>query len=776
MKFVHLLLLVTVRFACVAQGCDLTLRGQVNDEDNQEHLGFSVLKLFPVGITVQADDHGNFSFNGLCAGSYQIFVSHVGCKDTLIPIELKSSERIVIKLPHSLNALSDVEVLADHSEQLPAQPAYVLDRNDLFRSAGDNLARHLETAPGVRALSNGPTIAKPMVNGMQGYRVLILDNGVRLEGQQWGGEHAPEIDPYMAGHLMVMSGAKAVRYGSDAIGGVILVEPEDMPDTAAVTGEVNGSFETNGRLHSQSARLQGYLDRMKYFSWRVQGSRRDGGNVAAGGGDFLANTGLRENNFSYALDYHRKNAGISVHYRQFNAKNGIYEGAHFGNLTDLERVISSGTNLDSATRFSRGVETPYQSVSHELFKAAADVHTGPRSRFNFTYANQYNRRLEFDAHGGEREDEHGTGTGDHPAADYRLLTQSAEIGWEHDYIRSWRGSFGVQGSHQRNAGEGMILMPNHLTRSAGMFAIERFVRPHYEIEAGVRYDIRSQQAWFFKNDSLHDPLLDFENLSGSIGGVFRNEGLRATVNVANAWRAPAMNELYGDGLHHGLAAIERGNGNLRKEHGICFTAGAEARMNRVFINASAYRYWFGNFIYYWPNLEHELTVRGAFPVFSYTQSAATIQGADIRLEIELARSITLKLRGSWTKGITSDGLPLFSMPPARYDASFVFFIKGGRLRSVFFEPSVAATERQERFVPGADFADPPPGYLLLNADAGFRIPVRGHELVLSFSARNLLDAQYRDYLDRLRYYTHAAGRSIVIRAKIPFTIFDRKNL
>ena len=154
-----------------------------------------------------------------------------------------------------------------------------------------------------------------MIHGLHSNRILILNNGIRQEGQQWGQEHAPEIDPFVATNLKLIKGAAAVKYGSDAIGGVILVNPPDLPESAELSGSVNLVGASNNRLGASSIMLEGGLAGLKGFGWRVQGSIKRAGDAQAA--DYrLTNTGTTENNFSLGLGYHNDRAGLEVFFIQ----------------------------------------------------------------------------------------------------------------------------------------------------------------------------------------------------------------------------------------------------------------------------------------------------------------------------------------------------------------------------------------------------------------------------------------------------------------------------
>jgi iron complex outermembrane recepter protein len=758
MRSFFIFLLACIGAGASSQTCDLTLKGVVRDEDNSEPLSFAVAKHMTTGQTFQCNDEGEFKITGLCAGEHRILVQHVGCGDSVFTIILTRSKRAVFRLPHHLNELKDVEVVSKHVEAAPMQVTTQLDAKQLDRVRGEPLAVQLKQLNGVTTFNNGPSVAKPVVNGMQGYRVLILNNGVRHEAQQWGSEHAPEIDPFAAGRLTLLRGAGAVRYGSDAIAGVILVEPSDLPDSSGIAGEANVSGQSNGRGGAASLMLEGKPSGIRALAWRVQGSGKKLGSFHTPGYQMM-NTGVNESDYSAALDYHRKEFGAAVYYSEFNTKFGIFSGAHAESLTDLKDALARSKPLDSLAEFSYRFDRPYQSAKHRLAKLQLDFHTGPRARVNLLYAVQSNHRREFD-HDGSAAD-----------AEFHIVSHNAELLWEHDYIRSFRGKFGVQALYQDNTWAGRFFIPYYVSQTAGIFAIERFVRPLFEIEAGVRYDLKNLYAAYYEQNFLVRPTREFSNLSYNLGGMVRaGRRLGFSLNLASGWRAPAVNELYSNGLHHGVGAIERGNGALGSEYCHSATAGVDARFRRLHVTGSAYIYEFDNFIYLVPALRPELTIRGAFPVFNYAQSNARITGSDLAVEWELVKWFALGTKAMWLKGWNRGaGEPLIYMPPARYELSARFLTATGRRVSDFyFEPAVVHVARQWRVPQNSDFAPPPAAYTLFGLNTSATFHAGKQPLIVTLSVSNAANATYRDYLDRFRYYTDATGSNYSLKLRVPF--------
>jgi iron complex outermembrane receptor protein len=311
-----------------------------------------------------------------------------------------------------------------------------------------------------------------------------------------------------------------------------------------------------------------------------------------------------------------------------------------------------------------------------------------------------------------------------------------------------------------------------------MFAIERFIRTKIEIEAGARWDNKDLTSYYYSGAQLLSPSLNFQNLSYNLGAMYKpNSLLKLNVNVANGWRAPAVNELYSDGLHHGVAAIERGNNNLKTEYCTNLILGGIADHRKFHAELTAYTYEFRNYIYYNPSNQPELTIRGAFPVFNYTQNNASIRGGDALLIYHPIKNIEIKTRGMWVRGYNNDlDVPLIYMPADRYEMSVTFRAGTKKIvRDTYFEPAILYVDKQYRTPPGSDFAPAPDSYFLLGLNAGTTLLLKKQPLILTFSITNAANTVYRDYLDRFRYYNDAPGVSYTLRLRIPFVLYNKQS-
>lgn len=756
-----------------AQDCNLTLSGDVSDFDNSEHLEFTSIYIVELDRGVLSDDHGKFTFFKICSGTYHLKVSHLGCPDTLIKIELDQNKKIKIRIPHMLKELEGVEV-NEHFEKIHTQTLSQLSNSELEQSKGKSLGEALKNINGISTINSGSNISKPIIHGMQGYRIMILNNGVRQEGQNWGNEHAPEIDPFIGQQISVLKGASAVRYGSDALGGVILISPKELPDSGKIQSEFNFVGFNNGKQGIVSGILEGSLIKIKGLGWRIQGTLKKGGNQFTPT-YYLKNSGLEEKNFSYALGYHKKKFGIEFFYSQFNSKIGIFSGAHIGNLTDLQNAFLQGKPADSLAQFSYELQRPMQDIAHELIKVNTHIHTGIRSTFRMQYSWQYNIRKEFDK---DKALNDSLAALNKPDLDYRLTTQHAELIWEHFTIKSFRGNFGIQYMNQKNVYLGRYLVPNFIHNTWGIFGIERYVKAHYELELGVRYDDRKLESFYFKNSILQNPNIRFQNWSGNIGYVYKPDTIsKILINLASSWRGPAVNELYSDGLHHGVGAIERGNENLQPERCQSLIASYLFNHSRIAtFEISGYTNYFQNYIYQQPGKLPELTIKGAFPVFNFTQTDALLYGVDIQVKKSTIYRFEFENKLSLIRGIdlvNSDFL--IWMPSDRNQLKISYqFPETKLLKKSTFSVSWNHVNKQWRVPLKMDFAKPPPAYDLLGFDISTSMYFNKQKVLFGLAVTNALNKIYRDYLDRFRYYSDALGRNIQLRIKIPLEIRNQK--
>ncbi len=640
---------------------------------------------------------------------------------------------------------------------------------------GLSLGESLKSIAGVNSLQTGPSISKPVIHGVYSNRILILNNGVRQEGQNWGNDHAPEIDPFIATKLSVIKGAASIRYGSDAIGGVVLVDPRDLPSRpGAVDGEVNLVGMTNGRIGAASAMVEGAAEKsLEGLSWRLQGTLKKAGNAQAPD-YYLGNTGYVEGDYSATLQYTKAHYGGQLYYSDFNSKIGIATASVVGSEADLYQAFARSRPSDSA-HFTYGITRPYQTVDHKLYKASGWLDLGSAGKLEGIYAFQRNVRKEYDAD--LTYNNRDSNVSNIPDLDFQLNTSTADIIFEHAPIaHRVTGSIGVNFITHGNYEQGTSyyqLIPNFVDYGGGIFAIEKLAVSKWLFEAGARYDYRWLRAYALNpNYPTQEirPTYDWRNSTFNAGVQYKfNSQLTALYNFGTAWRPPQVIELFANGIHQSAASWEIGDSSLTLEKAYNNNLGFTYSTSRFVVEVGAYVNYFHHYIYLKPDLSTVQTATGAYPAFTYTQVNALFEGIDLSFTYNFAPHFSLVSKTSIlrARNLTIHDWLVF-VPADRTDNSIRYTWDSiGRVRNFHVGLGNLGVARQSRVPPNSDYTPPPAGYDLWAADAGCSLPWGKKGIDVNLSVTNLTNVSYRDYLNRFRYYMNDLGRNVVLRVTVP---------
>lgn len=747
MKFIH------------AQPCTITIKGKITDANSVNALDDATVIVTETQQSTYTDANGRFQLVGLCSGKITLSVSHIGCEPLLVAIYLRADTLLKIRLNHLEQELNEVEVTSAKKESHETQSAVTIESKKLESLRGLSLGETLKRVPGIYTLSTGATISKPVIHGLHSNRVLIMNNGVRLESQQWGSEHAPEIDVFSAKKITVVKGASSLRYGSDAIGGVILIDPNPLPILHGIGGELNVAAFSNNAEGNVSGLLEGCHHRLPAFSWRVQGTYRKGGNSRSP--DYwLGNTAVEEGNFSAAMGYKKSRYGVEVFFSRFQTKIGILSAAHIGNVTDLLSSIERG-NPASASNFTYGFGRPYQQVIHYFAKARAYYQNRKGDDFSFTFSWQDNERKEFDVPHFYQQDK------SKPGFFFQIQTIGANAEYRHRKVKNFSGTVGVSAITQTNNFKYGYFIPDFRSVAVGVFAVERWTSNKIEVEAGLRFDYKWAEYFVRTTSYKFDTSLNFFSPSGNIGLEHHvSEAFSWRMNFGSAFRAPAANELFADGVHHGAATYETGNRYLKPEQSYNLSSSFNANTKYVQVGVELYTNYIANFINLVPVQPPKLTIRGAFPSFEYRQQNALLSGSDIDFVIQPLKGFELYNKTSLLfarNTNTKDWLE--QMPPLRFENGIRYTHFIGK---VFREVSAGAgvvNVLKHSFIPLSvtDYAQPPAAYWLLNIELNATVVVNRNEFNIGVSADNLTNNKYRDYLDRFRYFADARGVNAALR-------------
>ena len=750
------------------QDCALRVTGHVHSTIMHENLANATVVLEGRNKTIITDANGDFRFDNLCAGTYKVIITHSNFDTAVRTVVLARNTHLDIDLVPSKNVLSEVTITGIRKPDVVGIKKELSGR-DLEENRGVSIAEALSRINGVTMLQTGTTISKPIIHGLHSNRILTINNGVRQEGQQWGNEHAPEIDPFIANKLTVIKGVDELRYGSDAIGGVILVEPRALRNTPGYNAEFNTLYFTNNRQYVASAVFEQQLNRLPAFTYRLQGTFKKGSNINTPHYR-LNNSGLEEKNFSLTAGWRKEHFNSELYYSLFNTQVGIFSGAHIGNLTDLRNAIASERPSETFTgQQTYKIDRPNQDVTHHLLKWKTVFDVG-KSKFNFLMAGQYNNRKEYDL----LRNAEGRGA----QIDLSVFTFSEELNWEHPRKGNFNGTVGLVAMQQDNSYSGRYLIPNYRSYTYGGYAIEKWSKNKWDIGAGFRFDYKDITTARLQaaSQTFTGYQFNFSTLASSFNAGYKLlPNWKMNTNISLSTRAPHVNELLTNGIHHGTGTFERGDIYLKPEQSFNISWSNQYTSNSkvLSVDLTLYRNQIQNFIYQQPKPDEPvLTIRGAFPLIVYQATDALLQGADLALTLQPHAQIayTSKYALLRARNQSIDDW-LIGMPSDRFINEITYNLKDNmrftgsylslELQNVLEQKRVPSDKNEKQ-----DYKNPPAGYSLLHADASTTFRLRTVPVTLSIGARNILNTAYREYLNSFRYFTDEMGRNFNLRLKI----------
>lgn len=792
-KYMIALLLLCSAVMSYAQK-NFTVQGTVKDSDN--HSLISHAKVSIGNTSVVSDAQGAFSLK-LNEGDYAVVVTHPKFDEFKESLKVDKNLKLEINMEHRAEDIETVVLNVKHRTP-GAMIVSSLDKDVITRNVASNLGNLLTNISGVNGLKTGNNIVKPIIHGMYGSRIAILNNGVKMAEQEWGIEHAPNIEIGNYQHIDVIKGASALKFGSDAIGGVVLLEPAIYPKKDTLEGSIILNGQSNGRGGGVNVNLL----KLWKNGWAINtnGSYNKLGDLKAP--DYgLMNTGLESSSFNFGIQKKNAHRGFSLDYYLTNQNIGILRASHIGSPQDFYEAMNAPRPIFERD-FSYDIGNPRQVVEHHLVKLNAYNDFKNFGKLSLTYSFQYNHRQEYDIRRGD--------LNALPALDMELITNQVNI--NHLLTRgNWSLESGIDGTYQNNysdpATKARRLIPNYDKYAAGIYSIFKYkFNPKWNAEASARYDFNRYDVykWYdtsdwnnryadlypeFKvkesaNRTLTHPILDYHNVSFNAGVEYKpSAAFNLKFNYSRVSRTPNIAELFSDGLHHSASVIEIGDMSLKNETGNQFNLLLESRLNvlqGLQISLNPYFFYTRNYINEVPTGVQN-TIRGVFPVWSYQQIDAKMYGADLDINWKLTSNITYKGRASYLYGqdLTHD-VPLILMAPANVSNTIEFtkpewnnFYFSVNNRQVFrqnrypYNPVyITLYDGQgEAYEATLDLSTPPKAYNLWGLQAGVDIY---KNFSVGVTVNNLFNTNYKDYLNRLRFFSYEMGRNIILNLKYNF--------
>jgi outer membrane receptor protein involved in Fe transport len=584
----------------------------------------------------------------------------------------------------------------------------------LRRAQGVSLAHVLESLPGLRTLSTGAQIGKPVIRGLTGPRVLVLENGSRLEDYSWSDEDGPSVETGFVRRVEVIRGPASVLYGSDALGGVINVISEQLPDAAGGPKFLRTGFTLSGATNNAEIGVAGRAEGARgTFGWRVAGVGRFAGSLHTPVGE-LDNTGFGSANGEALAGWRGARGSLS------------FRVAHYGG--EFKLLEANGPDTTGTEQGG-----PERKLGDERLQVRGERVTGS---WRLVAQGQFQRHslIEVSA--------------------FNLLLQTASLDLlAHHGAGALRGTLGVSGVGQWNDASGRIpLVPDARVASGAAFAFEQlaFAGGRWSLLAGARVDARRLSADADSALAMGAQTRNATAWSGDLGIVWRPAtDVAVSANVGRAWRAPTLFELFANGPHLGEARYERGDATLVPEAGRSVDVGVRWGGRRVRAELAAYHHRISHYIYIRPDTVFIDSLR----VYQYAQASAELLGAEVALEAEVVPGFKARARVDGVRGTNltaHEPLPL--VPPLRSGVTLAW-------RDAL-ELDVDRYARQDRPNP-LDIQTA--GYTLVHVSAGREITLFGRAMRLDVAVRNVFNTRYRSFLNRYKEFALDPGRNITVR-------------
>ena len=736
-----------------AQSCLLTLDGRVTDAHDQSPMEDVNIYITEIDLEQWTDGLGQFSFENLCPGTYHALVQHIGCPPERVLIELLADTTLSLSLEHHENMLHEVDVHDEHEHAINEQRLSVLT---LDNSSAKSLAASVSGLAGVSMLGNGADIGLPVVHGLSGNRLTLVNNGVVHTGQQWGVDHSPEIDLNSAGEVSVVSGAAGMRYPGAHMGGIVILESGPIPFDPHIHGKIRSTSESNGRGGTVNGQ---FYKGLKSLQWRMGGTFKQYGDRRAPT-YFLNNTGTRQAHANAEL-YKQWNNTLEWEgkYNYFSAEYGIMRGSHIGNLTDLESAFSREIPFFTDSVFSYGIGAPRQRVRHHQLKSGLKKRTDIGT-LEWHIAGQRDQRREYDVRR--------SGRSDIPALSLLQYSIQNEVLWSHERLET---GYQFLGRNNWNLPEtGIIpLLPNYTSFTNGAFLALDHAFLGYDLEFGGRYDYTFRSIAKLSNSVPRVPVYyddNYHNFS-VLGRISRNLGSKWQILAESSLRQrpPEINEMYSFGLHQGVSGIEEGNLELDQETGLKSTLQLRGKVSeKLHLDIRAYTHSFDGYIYLQPQQTFRLTIRGAFPVFTYEQCDARLLGGDAVIKYEISDHLNFESTWGYVHGRnTTENLPLNFMPPLNVQNNLGYEVSQWKnWRNVNVSAQHRYTAQQWNWDPSLDLIAPPQSYHLFDLHLGATLKGANFKPKFRIGIENIFNTSYRDYLNRQRYFANALGRNFTL--------------
>ena len=678
----------------------------------------------------------------------------------------------------NLNEVTVTGVTGDTKLKYATAPVSIVSPQVLRATASTNIINAIAHQPGVSQLTTGGSISKPIIRGLGYNRVVVMSEGVRQEGQQWGDEHGVEVDGSSVNSVEILKGPASLMYGSDAMAGVVILHSKPTLVEGDMRANVSTEYQTNNGLFNYNLSIAG---NQHGFVWDARFSDKMAHAYKNKYDGYVPGSQFRERAGRLMLGVDKTWGHSRLTWTAYHLTPGIVEGERNPETGELE---CSTNNVKTY-----GKSLPFQQVKH--YKLVWDNSLSLSSGYlKAIIGYQQNRRQEFEESADEYE------------LFFKLHTLTYDLRYLTHEWDGWKFSTGIGGMYQKSGNEGEeYLIPDYRLFDFGVYATTtKAIGDSWTLNGGVRYDHRRLHGDELIEDGdmrFTDFSRHFNGLTGSIGAVCNiNKHFNVRLNLARGFRTPNMSELSSNGVHEGSIRYELGNQQLKAEYSLQADLGLDFTSRYVSAQVALFANRIDNYIF-----THRLNqeIEEGYLTYAYTQGDARLLGFEAGIDFHPVHSIHFSNSFSYVDArlmhasADTKYLPFTPAPHWASELKWELFHHShttvnhhhttdaahrSLLNNLYVAAGLDCYLKQTHIYSADDTETKTPGYALLSLSAGSDIQVKGRKIAeLYITADNLLDKAYQNHLSRLKYAdVNAAtgrrgifnmGRNITFKIVVP---------
>ncbi len=748
-----ILLKALILLGCFSVTAQNKLSGIITDMHKEPLFGVEIYATESHKGTT-TNEKGEYSLKNLPNGKVKILFSYLGFQSqTKIVDFAKNNQKKNIILLESVFTIDEV-IISTPFNKLQSENVMKVERltaASLKRTGAPTLIAGLQSIPGVSQISTGTGIGKPVIRGLSGNRVLVYAQGVRLENQQFGDEHGLGLNDEGIESIEVIKGPASLLYGSDALGGVLYINPERFGLANTTNAFVSQKLFSNTLGSNTSVGFKTSKDTWKFLARISSNFHAD---YKTPEKERVTNTRFRENDFKLGLGYNSTKYTNEFRYNYNHSLLGITEG------------------ISEQSKSTLPIE-PFQKIDNHIFSLHNHFYF-KNSKLDVDLGYIYNDRNEFEEHEDDHDlhDDDDEDEDDHheevPALRLKLKTFNYNLKYYLPTTKSGIESIlGLQGMNQSNKNFGEeLLIPNAKINDIGVFYTGNKQWETSSLQAGIRFDTRSlktEEHVIVHDGDTHvfNPLdKNYTSFTASLGYKFELfEKITTRINTASGFRAPNLAELTSNGVHHGTNRFEVGNPDLANEKNIQLDIALEYKSDHIELFVNGFYNRLDDYIYLTPTG----AIEDGAPVFEYTQNNAKLFGGEFGFHLHPHPIDWLHLESSFElvigKQQSGSYLPLIPANTFKNKISAEFEVSNW-LKNGYSNLSMTSTMKQDNV---GQFETSTSSYNLLSFGFGGNVNLSSVTFTTNVSINNLLNTKYVHHLSRLKFDGILnAGRNIVV--------------